>query len=50
MGTAHQKRQRPPVRRDDEVRGESKASADAPPRRLRVRSCEFALLILKEEN
>ena len=24
MGTAHQKRQRPPVRRDDEVRGESK--------------------------
>ncbi len=38
MGTAHQKRQRPPVRRDDEVRGESKASADAPPRQPRART------------
>ena len=37
MGTAHQKRQRP-LWRDDEVRGESKVSADAPPRRLRART------------
>ena len=72
MGTGPSEAPAPALGQDDEVRGESKSSADAPPYRLRARTqltnmratakqrgcdrgtrsngCEFALLILKEEN
>ena len=72
MGRGPSEAPAPAFRRDDEVRGESKVSADAPPCWIRARTqpvnmratakqrgcdrgtrsngCEFALLILKEEN